>query len=115
MNFGKKFFSRNLWLLSMFLLLQSCIFDSPYLITNVTGIVSDVDAVPLSDVAVIIVTHVMRDTVLTNAGGEFSFEIEGGGIVELNFQKNGYQNERTMIKFLAGEHQNLSYQLTKSN
>lgn len=113
MNSKLRFTGGIMMLLTSILLLQSCIFDSPYLVTNITGIVTDADAVPLSDVAVIIVTPVMRDTVLTNAGGEFGFSIEGGGIVELNFQKSGYQNERTMIKFLAGEHQSLSYQLKK--
>jgi hypothetical protein len=100
--------------LSSILLLQSCIFDSPYIATNISGFVTDNEALPLSDVVVIYFTQDFRDTVLTNTKGEFRFRIEGGGIVELNFQKNGFLNDRTFIKFLAGEHQILTFQLKKS-
>jgi RHS repeat-associated protein len=55
----------------------------------ITGLVQDLDNLPISDVFITIHQHPEYGTVATDAEGRFTIPVEGGGILTLIYQKDG--------------------------
>jgi hypothetical protein len=55
----------------------------------ITGLVQNLDNVPLADVAITILDHPEYGTALTDPNGRFSIPVEGGGTLTVVYQKEG--------------------------
>lgn len=55
----------------------------------ITGLVQDIDNIPVSGVAVTIHKHPEYGTATTNASGQFTIPVNGGGLTKVIYQKQG--------------------------
>ncbi|ABW66652.1 NHL domain-containing protein [Desulfosudis oleivorans] len=63
-----------------------------------TGLVRDMSGIPLPEVAVNVLGHPEYGTVLTDENGRYSIPAEGGGLLKLSFEKQGYLTSHRKIE-----------------
>lgn len=76
----------------------------PSRVTIIRGHVKGRDGSPISGVHITILGHVEFGTTLTRADGAFDIAVNGGGLVTVNYQKDGFLPAQRQVQASSGDY-----------